>query len=122
MLTRSATLADMAEASKPDDQWESQRSALMLQTWEAISAERELPGVVRFRTTKGSSNSYLQHRIDSNQEFIRNLLIDGVLVRQGILDAEKLRGCLPGRTTHSNVPLGLLWAAVAAEAWSRVWA
>jgi formate hydrogenlyase transcriptional activator len=46
MLTRSATLADMAEASKPDDQWESQRSALMLQTWEAISAERELPGVL----------------------------------------------------------------------------
>jgi asparagine synthase (glutamine-hydrolysing) len=100
--------------------------SLMFDGWDRSLArnafERELPGVVRFRTTKGSSNSYLQHRIDSNQEFIRNLLIDGVLVRQGILDAEKLRGCLPGRTTHSNVPLGLLWAAVAAEAWSRVWA
>jgi formate hydrogenlyase transcriptional activator len=36
----------MAEPSRTQDQWESQRSALMLRTWEAISAERELPGVL----------------------------------------------------------------------------
>jgi asparagine synthase (glutamine-hydrolysing) len=99
--------------------------SLMFDGWDRALArkafERELPGVVRLRTTKGSSNSYLQHRIDCNREFIRNLLLDGVLAKRGIIDVEKLQGCLPGRATRSNVPLGLLWAAVGAEAWSRAW-
>jgi formate hydrogenlyase transcriptional activator len=46
MLTRFATLSDMTDSSKTQEQWESQRSGLMLRTWEAISAERELRGVL----------------------------------------------------------------------------
>jgi asparagine synthase (glutamine-hydrolysing) len=83
--------------------------------------ERELPEIIRTRTSKGSANLHLRERIEHNQTFIRDLLADGVLVQQGIVDRKKLLDCLPGRTTRSTVPLGRLWACVAAEAWSRAW-
>ena len=81
----------------------------------------ELPHIVRTRTTKGSSDLHLREMIAHNEKFIRDLLVEGVLVRQGILDRKKLSDSLPGQTTRSALPLGLLWATISAEAWSRAW-
>jgi asparagine synthase (glutamine-hydrolysing) len=83
--------------------------------------QHELPDVVRTRTSKGSANLYVKERIENNAGFIRDLLENGVLVNQGILDRKKLADCLPGRATRSATTLGHVWACVAAEAWSRAW-
>jgi asparagine synthase (glutamine-hydrolysing) len=83
--------------------------------------ERELPEVIRVRTSKGSANLHVRERIERNHTFIRGLLTDGVLVRQGIIDRKKLQDCLPGQATRSTITLARLWTCVAAEAWSRAW-
>jgi len=81
----------------------------------------ELPNLVRTRTTKGAMNLYIRDLIANNASFICDLLRNGVLVQQGILSPRKLEDALPGKATRSPLPPGLLWACVAAEAWTRVW-
>ena len=83
--------------------------------------EPELPEAIRFRVSKGSANLHVRERVTRNQEFIRDLLSEGVLVKQRILDPKRIAESLPGRATrNASAPLHL-WACVAAEAWSRAW-
>jgi asparagine synthase (glutamine-hydrolysing) len=83
--------------------------------------ESELPDIVKSRISKGSPNLHVRERIEHNQEFIRDMLTDSVLVKQGILDRRLIDEGLPGRTTRSAALPVHLWACVAAEAWSRAW-
>jgi asparagine synthase (glutamine-hydrolysing) len=83
--------------------------------------EADLPHVVKSRVSKGSPNLHVRERIEHNQEFIRNLLADSILVKQGILDRKLIDESLPGRATRSSASPVHLWACVAAEAWSRAW-
>jgi asparagine synthase (glutamine-hydrolysing) len=81
----------------------------------------ELPEIVAARTTKGSTIHHFTDQIQSNSEFIRDLLVDGILVRHRVLDRGKVASSLPGRAGSCRVPLGLLLAPIAAEAWCRAW-
>jgi asparagine synthase (glutamine-hydrolysing) len=81
----------------------------------------ELPDLIRYRVSKGSANLHAKERITHNQRFIRDLLADSVLVKQGILDPKRISDCLPGQATRSATSPVHLWACVAAEAWSRAW-
>ncbi len=83
--------------------------------------EADLPHIVKTRTTKGSTVHHFTDQIHHNADFIRDLLSDGVLVREGILDPKKVADCLPGKTRRSNLSMGPLIASIAAEAWLRVW-
>ena len=82
---------------------------------------RELPDVIRYRVSKGSPNLTIRERVTHNRSFIDKLLAESVLVRQGILDRNRISECLPGQATRSPASPAHLWAFVAAEAWSRAW-
>src|SRR5262249_37010397 len=48
------------------------------------------------RTTKGTCGLWLKGAIDRNQRFIRDYLMDGLLVKKCVLDRRKLEAVLPG--------------------------
>lgn len=52
---------------------------------------------------------------------LQEILIDGFLVREGIVDRKKLLASLPGTAARSPLPIGCFLDCVAAEAWSRAW-
>jgi asparagine synthase (glutamine-hydrolysing) len=83
--------------------------------------QAELPPIVTSRAVKGSTIHHFSTQIQSNRQFIQDLMVDGVLVRERILDRKKVIDCLPGKANRSSLPLGLLMASIAAEAWSRAW-
>jgi asparagine synthase (glutamine-hydrolysing) len=81
----------------------------------------ELPEVIARRVSKGSANLHVRERITHNEQFIREVLTDGALVKQGLLDRRRIADSLPGRVTRGGCAPLHLWACVAAEAWCRAW-
>jgi len=83
--------------------------------------QSELPPEVRARPSKGSMNLWVREMIATNAQFVRELLLDGVLVREKIIDRKRLEDCFPGTTSRSPLSLGCFLDCVAAESWCRVW-
>jgi asparagine synthase (glutamine-hydrolysing) len=81
----------------------------------------ELPVQIFNRASKGSMSLWVREMVSANAEFVRELLLEGVLVREHIIDRRKLEASLPGRAARSPLPIGCFLDCVAAEAWSRVW-
>ena len=81
----------------------------------------DLPREIILRTWKGAADRHLQALLAHNIDFVRELLMDGALVRQRILDRDKLEECLSDRPTrrasHPTEVLGY----VCTEAWLRHW-
>jgi asparagine synthase (glutamine-hydrolysing) len=50
----------------------------------------ELPETIIKRTAKGRVDQYLRNILDSNLDFLREFLLDGILVSQGLLDRNTL--------------------------------
>jgi asparagine synthase (glutamine-hydrolysing) len=50
----------------------------------------ELPETIIKRTAKGRVDQYLRNILDSNLDFLREFLLDGVLVSKGLLDRDTL--------------------------------
>jgi asparagine synthase (glutamine-hydrolysing) len=53
-----------------------------------------LPAAIVSRRSKGTADSYIQKVFSANQHFVRELLIDGMLVANGFLDRKKLETAL----------------------------
>jgi asparagine synthase (glutamine-hydrolysing) len=83
--------------------------------------QAELPNIVASRAVKGSTIHHFSAQIQHNKQFIQDLMVDGVLVRERILERKKVIDGMPGKANRSSLPLGLLMASIAAEAWSRAW-
>ncbi len=98
---------------------------LMHSGWDRAMARQafaqELPDKVRMRSTKGSMNQWVREMIASNAAFIRDILVDGILVKERILDRDLAVAALPGSMSRSPLPMGSLLDCVAAEIWSRTW-
>lgn len=80
-----------------------------------------LPPAVARRTVKGLPISFWQHLVRSNIAYIRECLLDGYLVRQGLLDRNKLNDYLiqdqPFLTVHPQQIMDYLGC----EAWLGQW-
>ncbi len=50
----------------------------------------DLPATIVKRTAKGRVDQYLRNILDANLDFIREFLLDGVLVSRGLLDRDTL--------------------------------
>jgi asparagine synthase (glutamine-hydrolysing) len=94
--------------------------------WDRAIARRaftgSLPPEIVRRRAKGGSIRSAKALYEYNRPFIRELMLDGVLVRERLLDRKKLELHLrPGRPTH-NVAFGeILIEHLCTEAWLRSW-
>jgi asparagine synthase (glutamine-hydrolysing) len=83
--------------------------------------ERDLPRQIVTRRTKGGQEEHAKALLTRNMDFVRNLLLDGHLVRERILERDQVTETLapgPARLRSGNVEL---YACLSAEAWVRRW-
>ncbi len=93
--------------------------------WDRAIARRafssDVPREVIRRRHKGRVNNHLKHMIQSNVEFIRELLLDGMLVRNQMLDRPKLEEVLLDESAVAASAFEELEDYISTEAWLRHW-
>ena len=93
--------------------------------WDRAVARRafydDLPPEVRNRRHKGGIEALLRATLEHNRAFLRELLLDGCLVREGIVDRALLAEVLSGRATPIAAGSGELLEYAGIEAWLRRW-
>lgn len=81
-----------------------------------------LPPEIQQRITKGNGSAFYQRLVRTNMTLLREMLLDGVLVREGVLDRKKLEDYLvEGQQFAGATSLQILDYA-ATDAWARQWA
>ena len=93
--------------------------------WDRAVARRafydDLPPEVRNRRHKGGIEEHLRCTIEHNRGFLRELLLDGALVREGVVDRARLEEVLSGRATRIASGSGEVLEYAGIEAWLRRW-
>jgi len=93
--------------------------------WDRAVARRafydDLPPEIRNRRHKGGIEEHLRLTVEHNRAFLRELLLDGALVRQGIVDRAALAEVLSGRPTAIAAGAGELLEYAGIEAWLERW-
>jgi asparagine synthase (glutamine-hydrolysing) len=70
---------------------------------------------------KGGPTLWVKAVIESNTGFLREFLLDGILVRQRLLDRKKLETVLSPRIVKTTVVAGDIFAKLYIESWLRAW-
>jgi asparagine synthase (glutamine-hydrolysing) len=98
---------------------------LTLGGWDRSIARRafelDVPREIIGRQTKGGMEEHAKTIFLENIGLVRELLLDGFLVQEGILDRKKLREVLAGNPTRLGSGTVELYDYFAAEAWVRRW-
>jgi len=94
--------------------------------WDRAIARRafssSLPSAIVQRRAKGSITQFSTALLDRNLPFVRELLLDGILVRERILDRARLEHWLSGSHSLSDrASSEILHTQLSAEAWARRW-
>lgn len=79
------------------------------------------PGIVQ-RTWKGAADRHLKELMVSNIKLIRELLLEGTLVKAGLVDRERLAASLSGAPTRSTTYPTEIFGYVCTEVWLTHWA
>jgi len=83
--------------------------------------QEDLPAQIIKRQHKGAIEHHAYRVLRHNIAFVRELLLDGALVREGILDRAKLEGALSGNANRHQTGRAELFDYISIEAWLRVW-
>jgi asparagine synthase (glutamine-hydrolysing) len=98
---------------------------LTLGGWDRAIARRafydDLPREVANRKDKGTIEEHIRSIIDHNLTFIRELLLDGALVSEGVIDRKRLVTALSGKVSQSHSTAAEILDLVGTEAWLRRW-
>jgi asparagine synthase (glutamine-hydrolysing) len=89
---------------------------------ERAAFEDCVPGEVIRREGKGTIAASFMGKIRESMPFVRELILDGVMVRERVIDRSSLE---PYLTCNRPLELRVLWpflSCVAAEVWARKWA
>lgn len=93
--------------------------------WDRAIARRafytELPREVANRRNKGGIERHVRNIFEHNIGFMRELLLDGALVQEGIVDRKKLTLALSGKASKIRPGLAELLECMGTEAWLRHW-
>ena len=93
--------------------------------WDRAVARRafyhDLPAEIRNRRHKGGIEEHLRLTVEHNRAFLQELLLDGALVREGIIDRVKLAEVLSGRVSRIACGSGELLEYAGIEAWCLRW-
>jgi asparagine synthase (glutamine-hydrolysing) len=96
---------------------------LTLGGWDRAIARRafynDLPLEIVNRRNKGGIEAHLRGILEHNSAFLRDLLLDGALVQQGLVDRNKLATVLSGKATQIQVSSGELFDFISTETWLR---
>jgi asparagine synthase (glutamine-hydrolysing) len=83
---------------------------------------RDLPADIVRRREKGRADQHIRNILDRNLEFVRELLLDGVLVRRGLLNRSALETYLTRDRSPSDFQYSeILQEHACTEAWLRNW-
>ena len=105
---------------------------LRVPSWMSISQGRNravardafgdlLPNEVLNRRSKGNFNAYNSLVYLRNRPVIRELVLDGMLVREGIVNKQAIAEHLDGRSNRTDESFGRLIQIACAEAWVQSW-
>ncbi|HEX7113528.1 MAG TPA: asparagine synthase C-terminal domain-containing protein [Steroidobacter sp.] len=83
--------------------------------------EAEVPRAILRRQWKDRAPGFHDELIDHNPDFLRELFLDGVLVREGLLDRAMLEQTLSTRVTRSAVLPAEIFKHLEVEIWARRW-
>lgn len=82
----------------------------------------EVPAAILNRTQKGLIHRHLHNMFEHNLEFIRALLLDGIMLRNGLLKRQQLEPLLLGHLPADDRRfVDVLTRLVPTEAWVRSW-
>ncbi|MBX3621268.1 MAG: hypothetical protein KF891_14960 [Rhizobacter sp.] len=81
----------------------------------------DLPARITTRRAKGGMEEHISQVLHHNLDFISGMLLEGQLVRRGMLDRARVEEMLSGRPTRLTGQLGQVHALVAIEAWLSRW-
>lgn len=81
----------------------------------------ELPQSIVSRRSKGAPDGFLAELFESNQAKIRSMLLDGALMRLGLLDADLLEAALADTGPVRGHDFLRLMRLTDVEAWARCW-
>jgi asparagine synthase (glutamine-hydrolysing) len=82
---------------------------------------REVPKEILMRRWKGGAEHLAWRILRQNLPFVRELLLDGELIRSGLLNRPRLESLLngdPASVVRATVPV---FGLVGAEAWLQAW-
>jgi asparagine synthase (glutamine-hydrolysing) len=84
--------------------------------------EQDLPREIFSRRTKGLIDSFVIEVLKANLPFVRELLLDGLLVRDRLLDRRRVEALLEDhRSAMHSEAAELLMTHLSVEAWLRDW-
>lgn len=84
--------------------------------------ERDLPRQIVRRYAKGRTDQNIRNILDANLAFVRELLLDGHMVRRGLLDRANLELYLSREHSPADFQYNeILYEHVSTEAWLRKW-
>jgi asparagine synthase (glutamine-hydrolysing) len=83
--------------------------------------EQELPSLIRKRHEKGRLDEHIKEIYLNNLSAIREILLDGELVRRGLLDREKVEQALTRRPSAGVGGLVEVMDHLSTEAWLHSW-
>jgi asparagine synthase (glutamine-hydrolysing) len=86
-----------------------------------VAFRDDLPPEIARRRTKGTVFDYVKALWIANRSMVRELLLDGLLVREGIVDKNKLEGSIAGTFDAGFANVARLASLACAEAWARNW-
>jgi asparagine synthase (glutamine-hydrolysing) len=93
--------------------------------WDRALARRafghEVPRRILMRRTKGGQEEYAKSIFTRDLDFARDLLLDGRLVRHGLLDAVRLANVLSGQPSRTAAGNAELYGCLSMEVWLRQW-
>lgn len=78
-----------------------------------------LPPAIATRRSKGGMEAYAATVLQRNLAFARELLMDGLLVKQGLLDRDRVSEALADRPTVNAAYVSETHACIATELWAR---
>jgi asparagine synthase (glutamine-hydrolysing) len=98
---------------------------LTLGGWDRAIARRafydQLPREVANRRNKGDIERHILSILDHNGTFIRDLLLQGTLVEEGLVDRKKLAAALSGKPGKTQSNFGEILDLAGTEAWLLHW-
>ena len=83
---------------------------------------QDMPAEINRRQVKGRADQHVRNILDANLEFVRELLLDGLLVKRGLLDRASLELYLTRDRSPADFQYSeILQEHVCTEAWLRTW-
>ncbi|MEJ1961537.1 MAG: asparagine synthase C-terminal domain-containing protein [Gammaproteobacteria bacterium] len=105
---------------------------LRIPTWYQMKGRRDralarrafvndLPPEIEARRDKGGAESVAGRILARNAPFLRELLLDGIVARSGLIDCVRLEAALSDSPTSADVTSVPLFDLAGAEIWARTW-